>query len=80
VETIGLMLGERTPLTLVNPTHVPPGFTMPVVLERTSMRLSKIERQALSSRISGGLHFRDAMDDAYLIGHWTARRVLAALR
>lgn len=80
VETVRLMLGERTPLTLVNPAYVPPGSTTPVVLERTYMRLSKIERQALNSRIWGGLHFRDAMDDAYLIGHRTARRMFAELR
>ena len=26
------------------------------------------------SRIWGGIHFRDAMDDAYLIGHTVAQR------
>jgi hypothetical protein len=71
VETARLMLGERTPLTLSNPT---------MGVERSYSRLSRIERQALNSRIWGGLHFRDAMDDAYLIGHRTARRVFAELR
>ena len=33
-----------------------------------------MEHDAFMSRIWGGIHFRDAMDDAYLIGHTVARR------
>lgn len=35
---------------------------------------------ALEARIWGGLHFRDAMDDGYLIGHATAQQVLRVVR
>ena len=37
--------------------------------------LTTLEQQAFMSRIWGGIHFRDAMDDAYLIGHTVARQV-----
>jgi hypothetical protein len=37
--------------------------------------LSAMEGQALLSRIWGGIHFRDAMEDAYLLGHSVARQV-----
>lgn len=37
--------------------------------------LADVEQQAFMSRIWGGIHFRDAMDDAYLIGHTVARQV-----
>ena len=67
-------------MTLVNPAYVPPAPGDPVGLERSYKLLSTIERQALHSRIWGGLQFRDAMEDAYLIGHRTARRVYAELR
>ena len=48
--------------------------------DRTYARLSDIEADALNARIWGGLHFRDAMVDAYDLGHRTARIVRAALR
>ena len=35
---------------------------------------------AFMARIWGGLHFRDAMEDAYSIGHRMADRVLVRLR
>ena len=35
--------------------------------------LTDMEHEAFMSRIWGGIHFRDAMDDAYLIGHTVAR-------
>ena len=38
------------------------------------------ERAALHARIWGGLHFRDAMDDGYLLGHTTAAQVMRAVR
>ncbi len=68
VETIRQILGENTRLELVS-VHSP--------RPRVYGRLSTIERQALNARIWSGLHFRDAMDDGYLLGHRTARRVLA---
>lgn len=40
---------------------------------RTFGGLAQLEQAALDSRVWGGLHFRDAMDDAYLIGHTVAR-------
>lgn len=40
---------------------------------RTYGSLAALEQDAFMSRIWGGIHFRDAMDDAYLIGHTVAR-------
>ena len=45
------------------------------VKERDYVYLSDIDTDALNSRIWGGLHFRDAMEDAYDIGREMARRV-----
>lgn len=36
---------------------------------RTYSSLATLEHDAFMSRIWGGIHFRDAMDDGYLIGH-----------
>jgi hypothetical protein len=68
-ETIRIALGEETPLRLVS--------LNPLVTEkeRDYAYLSDIETDALNARIWGGLHFRDAMEDAYDIGRETARRV-----
>jgi hypothetical protein len=41
---------------------------------RTYGSLTALEHDAFMSRIWGGIHFRDAMDDAYLIGHTVAQR------
>lgn len=41
---------------------------------RTYAGLAALERDAFLSRIWGGIHFRDAMEDAYLIGHTVAQR------
>jgi hypothetical protein len=41
---------------------------------RTYTSLEDLEEAAFMSRIWGGIHFRDAMDDAYLIGHTVARQ------
>jgi vanadium-dependent haloperoxidase-like protein len=41
---------------------------------RTYASLTALELDAFRSRIWGGIHFRDAMEDAYLIGHTVARR------
>ena len=64
------------------------GDTMPLELRSASSRtaprtyatLSQLEFDALNSRIWGGLHFRDAMSDAYAIGRRTARAVMQKLR
>jgi hypothetical protein len=42
--------------------------------------LTALEHDALNARIWGGLHFRDAMDDGYYLGHTTADRVMQAIR
>ena len=42
---------------------------------RTFTSLTAMEHEAFMSRIWGGIHFRDAMEDAYLIGHTVARQV-----
>jgi hypothetical protein len=42
--------------------------------------LTALEHDALHARIWGGLHFRDAMDDGYHLGHTTAQRVMRAIR
>jgi hypothetical protein len=41
---------------------------------RTYTSLATLEHDAFMSRIWGGIHFRDAMEDGYLIGHTVARR------
>lgn len=41
---------------------------------RTFAGLAAMEHDAFMSRIWGGIHFRDAMEDAYLIGHTVAAR------
>jgi hypothetical protein len=47
--------------------------------DRTYGTLSEIEFDAFYARIWSGLHFRDAMQDGYHIGHKAARRVLRLL-
>ncbi|MET0788847.1 MAG: vanadium-dependent haloperoxidase [Cellulomonas sp.] len=48
-------------------------------LERTYTTLTALEHDAFHARIWGGLHFRDAMEDGYFLGHVTARRVMRAI-
>ena len=53
------------------------GDDTPLVLkaggvQRSYATLSALEHDALNARIWGGLHFRDAMDDGYHLGHTTA--------
>ena len=62
-ETVRCHLGD-IPLTL-NGAGAPRTFTS----------LTAMEHEAFMSRIWGGIHFRDAMEDAYLIGHTVARQV-----
>ena len=47
--------------------------------QRSYATLSALEHDALNARIWGGLHFRDAMEDGYRLGHRTADRVIAAV-
>ena len=68
VEVIRTRLGETTPLELRS-SNFP---TAP----RTYATLTQLEYDALNARIWGGFHFRDAMADAYSIGHRTARTVM----
>jgi len=64
-------LGDDVSLHLENPA---------LGTERDYTSLTDLEHDALHARIWGGLHFRDAMDDGYTLGHKTARRVVQALR
>ena len=61
-------------------TLPPPGTWVSLVPERPYATLSALEHDALRARIWGGLHFRDAMDDGYLLGHTVADHVIAAIR
>lgn len=65
------MIGEDTALELRNTV---------VGTTRSYDDLTAIETEALDARIWGGLHFRDATEDGYVLGHRTARRVLRILR
>ena len=62
------------------------GDDVPLVLraagrpDRAYATLTALEHDAFHARIWGGLHFRDAMDDGYLLGHTTADQVMRALR
>ncbi|HYH72922.1 MAG TPA: vanadium-dependent haloperoxidase [Nocardioides sp.] len=62
------------------------GDDVPLVLraanraDRPYTTLTALEHDALNSRIWGGLHFRDAMEDGYYLGHTTAERVMRAIR
>jgi hypothetical protein len=71
VQTIRATLGESTSLTLHN---------IPLNTDVTYPDLSSIEHDAFMARIWGGLHFRDAMEGAYSIGHRAADRALLRLR
>ena len=61
------------------------GDDTPLVLRigsqtRSYATISALEHDALNSRIWGGLHFRDAMEDGYYLGHTTAERVIRVIR
>jgi hypothetical protein len=71
VEVVRSTLGETTPLELQSSTIATP---------RTYPTLTQLEHDAFHARIWGGFHFRDAMADAYGIGHRTARSVMHRLR
>jgi len=67
-EVVRQTLGNDTPLLLKSGG-----------VERPYSTLSALEYDALHARIWGGLHFRDAMDDGYFLGHTTAQRVMGAI-
>jgi hypothetical protein len=69
VQVIRETLGEDTTLVLRSGTFPPREYT----------QLAHIEYEAFNARIWSGLHFRDGMVDAYIIGHDTAERVLDAM-
>lgn len=71
VAAVRTVLGKRTALTL---------HSWNTGADRHYPHLGLIELDALHSRIWGGLHFRDAMEDAYALGHRTARRAWLRLR
>jgi hypothetical protein len=61
------------------------GDDVPLVLrsggtERSYSTLTALEHDAKHARIWGGLHFRDAMDDGYYLGHRVAELVMAEIR
>ena len=68
-EVLRQTLGDDTPLVLRVGSQT-----------RRYATLTALEHDALHARIWGGLHFRDAMEDGYLLGHTTADRVMRALR
>lgn len=49
-------------------------------VDRDYQSLTALEHDALNARVWGGLHFRDAMEDGYQLGHEIARLVARALR
>jgi hypothetical protein len=67
MEVVRRLLGETTSLTLQSAV---------TGTERTYATLSQIEHEAFHARIWGGLHFRDAMEDGYALGHQAARLAL----
>jgi len=71
IQAIRNTLGEETALTL---------HSYPTNSDKPYPNLSSIEFDTFHARIWGGLHFRDAMEDAYYIGHEAADRVQRQLR
>lgn len=67
-EVLRETLGDDTPLVLRSGG-----------VERSYPTLSALEHDALHARIWGGLHFRDAMEDGYRLGHAVARLVIAEI-
>lgn len=68
IEVIRRTLGEATPLQLTSTTLPGPPRLYPTLL--------LIEYDSFNARIWGGLHFRDAMEDGYRLGHKTAAKVM----
>jgi hypothetical protein len=67
-QSVRRALGDDTPLVLVGATTT-----------RSYATLSDLEAEAFMARIWAGLHFRDAMHDAYMVGRVTANRVRYSL-
>jgi hypothetical protein len=76
IEMIRLTLGEAASLELRSAN---PLITDPAARVRTYPDLASIEFDAFHARIWAGLHFADAMDDGYTLGHQTARKVFHRL-
>jgi hypothetical protein len=70
-QAIRRTLGEGTSLSL---------HSYSTNADRVYPNLTTIEYDAFHARIWGGLHFRDAVEDAYAIGHQAADLVLGKLR
>jgi hypothetical protein len=68
--TVGPVLGNDVSLTISSAA---------TNTDRTYPSLSAIEKDALPARIWLGLHFRDAMDDGYSLGHLTGKQVRSEL-
>jgi hypothetical protein len=68
-EVLRRTLGDDTPLVLTS-----------AGLTRSYSSLSALEHDTFHARIWGGLHFRDAMDDGYHLGHTTADEVMSVVR
>ncbi len=68
IEVIRRTLGETTPLQLTSTTLPGPPRLYPTLL--------LVEYDSFYARIWGGLHFRDAMEDGYRLGHKTAAKVM----
>lgn len=68
-EVVRQTLGDDTPLVIRVGAQT-----------RSYATISALEHDALNARIWGGLHFRDAMDDGYQLGHVTAQRVMRVVR
>jgi hypothetical protein len=67
--TVGPVLGNDVSLTIKSGTNP----------KRTYSSLSAIEKDALPARIWLGIHFRDAMEDGYRLGHLIGDRVRTEL-
>ena len=67
-EVLRQTLGDDTALVLRSGT-----------VTRDYATLSALEHDALHARIWGGLHFRDAMEDGYYLGHTTADTVMSVV-
>lgn len=68
-EVVRQTLGDDTPLVIRIGAQT-----------RSYATISALEHDTLNARIWGGLHFRDAMDDGYHLGHVTAQRVMRVVR
>jgi hypothetical protein len=68
-QAVGDDLGGDTPLVLRSGGQ-----------ERIYTSLTALEHDAFHARIWGGLHFRDAMEDGYLLGHTVAGLVMDEIR